>query len=157
MKKLNLYIFFAVVLILLNLCAKPTVINVTLPDDQDLNCGELKKHWLETRRFKKEAERVRDPASGANMTRTILFWPALAKTLHNAEVAIKAADDRAFHLINIMRDKNCEEAEEFYAELIKKTSPFYISAEIKRLNKLYKSGVLTEEEFEMAKKKVLSQ
>ena len=63
----------------------------------------------ETRRFKQEAEFVKEGNTGGNITRTILFWPALVKTIHNADVAIRAANDRAYHLINIMKNKNCKE------------------------------------------------
>ena len=38
----------------------------------------------------------------------LLFWPAWAKTLHNADLAIIAADDRTYHLINIMKKKRCK-------------------------------------------------
>ena len=77
--------------------------------------------------------------------------------MHNADEAIRAADGRAYHLVNIMRNKNCDDADKLFLELTKKVYPVYLSLEIKRLNKLYKKGVLTEEEFIQAKKKVLAQ
>jgi hypothetical protein len=77
--------------------------------------------------------------------------------MHNADVAIRAANDRAYHLIRIMRDKDCKGSEKLFDEITKQSTPVYVAAELKRLNKLYKKGVITLEEFEMAKKKVLSQ
>ena len=148
----NLILFFLV----LNNCAKPTVVNIAMPNDENLNCDQLKDGYAETRRFKQEAEFVKEGNTGGNITRTILFWPALVKTIYNADVAIKAANDRGYHLINIMKNKNCKEADKLYSELTK-TDTITISFELKRLNKLYKSGVLTEAEFELAKKKVLAQ
>ena len=113
--------------------------------------------YIETRRFKKEAEMVKEVNTGGNMTRTILFWPALVKTIHNADLAIRAADDRGYHLTGIMKVKKCMNAEKFYREITKTSTPINMSAEIKRLHKLYKKGALTQEEFEQAKNKVLNQ
>ena len=149
-------IAFVLIVLLFSSCAKPTVVNITMPGDEELSCGQLKDGYEETRRFKKEAETVRETDTGGNITRTILFWPALVKTLHNADVAIRAADDRAYHLISIMKNKNCKEADRLHSELTK-SSPPNISFELKRLHKLYKSGALTKEEFELAKKKILTQ
>ena len=128
-----------------------------MPEDEKLSCKQLKGEFAETRRFKQEAKAVKEANTGANMTRVILFWPALLKTMHNADVAIRAANDRAYHLIDIMKNKNCKKADKFFAELTKTTPSINISGELIRLHKLYRRGVLTEEEFEKAKEKVLSQ
>ena len=77
-------IFLIIALVTLCSCAKPTVVDVSLPNDKNLNCSELTDEFNETRRFKKEAQDVKDFNTGGNMTRTLLFWPALVKTLHNA-------------------------------------------------------------------------
>ena len=137
-------------------CAKPEVVNVVMPSDEKLNCDELKAGYAETRRFKQEAESVKETNTGGNVTRTLLFWPALVKTLHNADVAIRAADDLAYHLISIMKNKNCKETDILHSELTK-SGPPNISFELRRLHKLYKSGALTKEEFQLAKKKILTQ
>jgi maltodextrin utilization protein YvdJ len=143
-------------LVLFNSCAKPTVINVIMPEDEKLSCKQLKEEFAETRRFKQEAKAVKEANTGANMTRVILFWPALLKTMHNADVAIRAANDRAYHLIDIMKNINCKDTDKLYSEL-SKADTLTISYEINRLHRLYKSGALTEEEFKQAKKKVLGQ
>ena len=157
MKKFLGIWFLGLGLILLSSCAKPEVVNIILPGDRELNCGQLEDAFAETRRFRKEAEAVRDSSTGGNMTRAFLFWPALLQTIHNVDVAIKAANDRGFHLIDIMKNKNCKKADKFFAELTKTTPSINISGELIRLHKLYRRGVLTEEEFEKAKEKVLSQ
>ena len=143
------------VLIALNSCAKPEVVDVVMPEDEKLNCKQLEDGIVETRIFKKKAEAIKDVSSGGNMTRAMLFWPALLKTINNADVAMRAADHRAFHLVKIMRKKNCQDADKIFNELTKKTNPVYVSLELDRLFKLYKRGALTEEEFKQAKKKVL--
>ena len=145
-------IFLIIILITLSSCAKPTVVDISKPNDKNLNCDELNDEFNETRRFKKEAQSVKEVNTGGNVTRTVLFWPALVKTLHNADVAIKAADARAYNMVDIMKDKKCENADKLYSEL-NKTISITLSFEIKRLNQLYKRGIITEEEFIEAKKK----
>ena len=156
MKKFLAVLILGLGLILLISCAKPTVVNVVMPEDEKLNCEQLKDGYVETRRFKQEAENVKEVNSGGNMTRTMFFWPALLQTLHNADVAIRAANNRAYHLIDIMKNKNCTDADKLYSELTR-SDTITVSFEINRLNKLYRRGVLTEEEFKQAKKKVLAQ
>ena len=99
---------------------------------------------------------VKEVNTGGNITRTMLFWPALVKTIHNADIAMKAADDRGYHLVNIMKNRNCENANKFYTELTKTSVPVYVSTEIKKLYKLYLKGAITLEEYELAKKKILN-
>ena len=145
--------FLLLILIIFKSCAKPEVIDVVLPGDEKLNCKELKDEYAETRRFRQEALEVQT-APGANTARATFFWPALLVTLHNGDKAINAANKRAYHVVNLMKKKNCEEADNLFRE-ITKTSSASISIEIQNLNKLYKKGVLTKEEFEQAKKKIL--
>ena len=87
-----------------NSCAKPTVVSVVVPGDDKLNCEQLEISVAETQKIKKDAKYAKE-GTGGNMTRLLLFWPAWAQTLHNADVAIQAANDRNYHLINIMKKK----------------------------------------------------
>tara|TARA_B100001250_G_scaffold66568_1_gene53095 strand:- start:4 stop:468 length:465 start_codon:yes stop_codon:yes gene_type:complete len=153
MKKISRILLIILILILPKSCAKPTVVDVVMPRDKELNCKELKDEYAETRRFRQEALEVQT-APGANTARATFFWPALLVTLHNGDKAINAANKRAYHVVNLMKKKNCEEADNLFRE-ITKTSSASISIEIQNLNKLYKKGVLTKEEFEQAKKKIL--
>ena len=67
-----------------------------------------------------------------------------------------AADDRDFHLRQIMREKNCKNVDSINTEVSSATSmENSVSKELNELNALYKSGALTEDEFINAKKKVL--
>ena len=141
-------------LILLNSCAKPTVVEVVVSGDEKLNCEQLENEVAEAQKIKKEAQYAREN-TGGNATRMMLFWPAWAKTLHNADVAIMAADDRIFHLIKLMKKKKCQGVDMINAQIANSKST--IAQQLKDLNEMYKSGVLTKEEFEMAKKKTLSQ
>ena len=47
----------------------------------------------------------------------ILFWPAWARTLHKADVAIMAADDRIYHLIKLMKKKKCQGVDVINAQI----------------------------------------
>ena len=88
------------------------------------------------------------------MARMILFWPAMATTFHNADKAIKAANHRTYHLLKVMKDKNCKNVDLVNSEIIK-SSTQTITGQLSILREMYKSGDLTKEEFKKAKKKVL--
>ena len=104
MKKVVIILILGLNLILLNSCAKPTVVNVTLPKDKELNCEKLEDALADAQSFRKKAI----GATGAtidNQLRGVLFWPALLVTYANAHDAIVAASERSVHLINIMQKK----------------------------------------------------
>ena len=142
-------------MILLNLCAKPTVVNVILPGDDKLNCEQLESSVTETQKIKREAEYAKKE-TGGNVARLLLFWPAWAQTLHNADVAIMAADDRSYHLVKIMKEKKCKDINVISAEITKTSSDSEnIADQLKTLKELYDSGGLTKEEYKKAKEKIL--
>ncbi|MDC6465619.1 SHOCT domain-containing protein [Pelagibacteraceae bacterium] len=152
MKKFLWILFLSINLILLNFCAKPTVVDIVLPSDSKLNCKELENEIIQTQKIKREAEYAKE-GTGGNVTRVMLFWPAWAQTLHNADIAIKAANDRTYHLLKIIRQKKCSNADKIKNEAL--NSSFSISNELKDLKDLYDSGDLTKEEYTKAKKKLL--
>jgi hypothetical protein len=157
MIKLIKILILSISLIVMNSCAKPTVVSVVMPGDDDLNCEQLKSEVAEAIHFRKKAEFAKE-GTGGNTGRVLLFWPAWVKTLHNADVAIMAADDRKYHLEKIMRKKKCDSLDNINDETSSTSSSSRsISKQLKELNKLHKSGALTEEEFKGAKKKVLNQ
>jgi len=155
MKKFMRIVVISISMIFLYSCAKPTVVNVVMPGDEKLNCEQLENAVAESQKIKREAEYVKD-GTGANLARAMLFWPAWAQTLHNADVAIMAADDRNYHLIKLMKKKKCKGVDTINAKIVGATDKNNVVSQLKDLNEMYKSGVLTKEEFEMAKKKVLS-
>ena len=159
MKKVIIILILGLNLILLNSCAKPTVVNVTLPKDNELNCEKLEDALADAQAFRKKAIE----ATGAtvdNQLRGVFFWPALLVTYANAHDAIVAASERSVHLINIMQKKNCKNLDSILLEVqtthrvqtLKDLNEAY-----KSLNELYKSGALTEKEFITQKKKILGQ
>ena len=159
MKKVIIILILGLNLILLNSCAKPTVVIVTLPTDKELNCEKLEDALADAQSFRKKALE----ATGAtvdNQLRGVFFWPALLVTYANAHDAIVAASERSVHLINIMQKKNCKNLDSillevqttFRVQTLKDLNEAY-----KSLNELYKSGALTEREFITHKKKILGQ
>ena len=155
MKKFLGILVLGISLILLNSCAKPTVVNVIVPGDEKLNCEQLENAVAETQKIKKDAEFAKQ-GTGGNVTRMMLFWPAWAQTLHNAYVAIQAANDRNYHLIKIMKKKNCKGVDNINAQINKSTtSTDNVTEQLKILKEMYDSGDLTQEEYIKAKKKVL--
>ena len=117
MKKFQAILVLIVSVIFLYACAKPTVVNVVLPEDEELNCEQLEDAVAESQKIKKEDEYAKE-GTGGNITRVMLFWPAWAKTLHNADVAIRAADDRIFHLFKIMKKKSCTNVDKIEAQIL---------------------------------------
>jgi len=155
MKKFQRILVLIVSVILLYACAKPTVVNVVLPGDEELNCEQLEDAVAESQKIKREAEYAKE-GTGGNITRVMLFWPAWAKTLHNADVAVRAADDRIFHLFKIMKKKSCTNIDKIEAQILNiENTKITITQQLKELKEMYKSGDLTKEEYKKAKKKIL--
>ena len=152
MKKFLGILILSISIILLNTCAKPTVVNIVLSGDYELDCRQLENAVAESQKIKREAEYAKE-GTGGNVTRLILFWPAWAKTLHNADVAIRAADDRIYHLFNIMKKKRCAGTDKIEAQIT--STEISITEQLKDLKEMYKSGYLTKEEYKKAKKKIL--
>ena len=146
-------------LILLSSCAKPTVVNVVLPNDQELNCKKLEDAVTNAQEFRKKAI-WQTGNTAQNQARAILFWPALMVTYINVHEAIVAANERSVHLINIMQDKDCKNVTKLMARI--SSTPRVqtlkdLSEGYKNLLELYESGALTEEEFKAEKRQVLGQ
>ena len=137
-------------------CAKPLVVETIQPGDDVLNCKELKQEIEEAKKIKQEAELSK--SSGGNFARAILFWPAWAQSLNNADDAILAANNRSFHLIKVMRKKKCPGAENLEANIIDKRKNVVetnLAEQLKSLKDLYEDGHLSEEEYTKAKKKII--
>tara|TARA_Y100000310_G_scaffold6475_1_gene7282 strand:+ start:1220 stop:1693 length:474 start_codon:yes stop_codon:yes gene_type:complete len=145
--------------VLLISCAKPTVVNIVLPDDDKLNCEKLENAVADAQEFRRKALAVTGN-TGKNQAAALLFWPALMMTYVNASEAIVAANERSVHLINIMQDKNCKNVDKVLTHIA--STPRVqtlkdLSEAYKSLLELYKSGGLTEKEYDTQKRKVLGQ
>ena len=152
---------FALILsfILLYSCAKPIVVNVTLPEDKKSNCEQLEAALDDAQEFRRKAIRVLGNTP-QNQARAMLFWPALMVTYLNAHEAIVAASERTVHIINIMQNKNCKNIDNLIANVqisLRVQSLKDLKETYDSLNDLYKSGGLTEKEYQTQKKKILGQ
>ena len=155
MKIISLTLLLIFNVIFLNSCAKPTVVEITMPKDNQLNCQQLKEEIADTNKIKRDAEFAKT-STGGNTTRVLLFWPAWAKSLHNADKAIMAASNRNYHLIKLMKKKNCPGVNTITAEIISSASSTNnIATELKALKEMYKEGDITKEEYKKAKEKLL--
>ncbi len=150
MKK-NFIILFCLILVS---CATPKVVEITMPDDGLKNCEELESLVADTQKFKRDALFEKDN-TGGNMARAILFWPAMATSYYNADKAIRASNDRTYHLLKIMRKKGCPNIDLVNAEILR-SSTETIVGQLHQLKEMYDKGDLTKEEYVKAKKKILN-
>ena len=134
-------------------CATPEVVDVENPLDQKKNCDELETAVAEAQKFKRDALYEKEN-TGGNMARFILFWPAMATSYHNADKAIKAANERTYHLLKIIKKKNCDNVDLVNSEILRNSTET-VAGQLNLLREMFKSGDLTREEFSKAKQKVL--
>jgi hypothetical protein len=97
---LNLFIFCIS-------CASPTVINVIGPNDNNLNCKELSTEITRANKYADEAQEAKKMNKPHNIGAILFFIPGMGFTMKNIEEASKAAKDRAIHLNQLKKDKNC--------------------------------------------------
>ena len=97
---LNLFIFCVS-------CASPTVINVIGPNDNNLNCKELSTEITRANKYADEAQEAKKMNKQHNIGAILFFIPGMGFTMKNIEEASKAAKDRAIHLNQLKKDKNC--------------------------------------------------
>ena len=130
-------------------CASPQVIEERQVGDQTLSCAQIREQIAEADRFE-EAARDDKGVTGTNAAALLFFWPALFFTYDNIGDAMDAAAARKRHLHAIYINKNCDTILAGNSTEGKK-----LSEKINELNDLYKQGIITEEEFNAAKRKEL--
>lgn len=137
-------IFCIVLVSVLSGCASPTVIEERQLGDQSLTCDQLVEATEEARKFEKDARGERG-VTGTNVASTIFFWPGLIATYSNTEDAIDAAQERQRYLAKLYDKQGCDTS--------KKSDS--VAKELERLRQMFSDGLISEEEFQAAKKKVL--
>jgi hypothetical protein len=129
-------------------CATPQVVEKKQLNDVHLSCSGIEVQIAEAESFEKEA-RGEKGVTGTNVAAAIFFWPAMFATYSNANEAIEAAVDRKEHLQTLYAEKGCD------GTSASNTGEKGLSEKIVELNELYKQGILSEEEYEAAKRKAL--
>jgi hypothetical protein len=87
-------------------CATPHVVEKEKLSDEKLSCAELRAEIKEAERYKEEARKERG-VTGTNVAAVLFFLPGLAATYVNTEDAIRAAEARKEHLMEIYKQKRC--------------------------------------------------
>ena len=100
-------IIFVALVLFLNACATPTVINVIGPNDNKLNCEELSLEITRANQYADEAQEAKKMNKPHNIGAILFFFPGAGITMKNVEEAVKAAHDRAMHLNKLKEKKNC--------------------------------------------------
>jgi hypothetical protein len=104
---LNKIIISFFLLLVLNSCATPTVINVIGPNDNKLNCEELSMEITKANQYADEAQEAKKMSKPHNIGALLFFLPGAGLTMKNVDEAVKAANDRALHLNKLKEKKNC--------------------------------------------------
>ena len=100
-------IIFLFLVLFLNACATPTVINVIGPNDNKLNCEELSLEITRANQYADEAQEAKKMNKPHNIGAILFFLPGAGITMKNVEEAVKAAHDRSIHLNQLKEKKNC--------------------------------------------------
>jgi putative oligomerization/nucleic acid binding protein len=144
------YLAMLITCLFLLSCASPHIVEERQIGDESLSCSQIEAQIAEATRFEKEA-RGEKGVTGTNAAALIFFWPALLFTYDNVGDAVDAANDRKDHLHAIYSQKNCDTE----SSTVKNEEDKQLSNKIMELSDLYKQGLLTEEEYNAAKREAL--
>ena len=104
MKKL---LNFLILLLIINSCATPRVVNVIGPNDNNLSCEELSSEIAKANNYANEAQQAKKMDKPHNIGAILFFLPGYGKTIKNIDEATAAAKERALHLNKLKNKKNC--------------------------------------------------
>ena len=129
-------------------CASPEVVKKQQIGDTSLSCTELMLAIEEAKRFEEDAREERT-VTGTNVAAALFWWPGLAATYINTDDAIDAATDRQEYLNGLFEKKNCS------TNVLQSSDVDKVSDELKKLKQMHSDNLITDEEYEAARKKVL--
>ena len=104
MKKL---LNFLILLLIINSCATPQVVNVIGPNDNNLSCEELSSEIAKANDYANEAQQAKKIDKPHNIGAILFFLPGYGMTIKNIDEATAAAKERALHLNKLKNEKNC--------------------------------------------------
>ena len=94
-------------LLFLNSCDTPTVVNVIGPNDNKLTCEELSAEIAKANEYADEAQEAKKMSSPHNVGAILFFLPGAGITMKNVKEAMTAAKERSLHLNKIKEKKGC--------------------------------------------------
>ena len=98
---------FLILLLIINSCATPRVINVIGPNDNNLSCEELSSEIEKANDYANEAQQAKKMDKPHNIGAILFFLPGYGMTIKNIDEATTAAKERALHLNKLKNKKNC--------------------------------------------------
>ena len=107
MKILKLFAMIAAVSLLTAGCVSSQKVDKVQINDNELSCKELAEQIQAAEDYKKKAEENKG-VNKTNVAAAIFFIPGLVSTYIDANDAIKAAEDRKQHLLEIYNDRKCK-------------------------------------------------
>ncbi len=127
------------------------VVTANQAGDTSLTCKQIDSEIVKTQVIIDGVNEDKADMSGADVMDGILWFPfnLIAKD-GNYKNALEAADKRIAQLNEMSKGKGCITSN---ADLDKE--PASISTDLRELNKLYKEGAITEEEYKVGKSKLL--
>lgn len=153
MSNKNIIIFFILTLILVGCAgsAQHKVVSAYSAGDENLSCQDIQGEIIRAQVIIDEVNSDKSGISGADVVDGLLYFPfnLIAKN-QNYKNALQAADKRIERLVELQKEKGCQNS---VAETEEKKSQ--ISSELKQLREMYDAGDLTKEEFNKAKNKLL--
>ena len=132
--------------------ANHTVVTAHSVGDTSLSCTQIDSEIVKAQVIIDGVNKDKDDISGADVIDGLLWFPfnLIAKS-GNYNKALEAADKRIENLESMSEEKKCS----LVSESERDKAALSLSNELKELNDLYKTGALTQEEYDVAKQKVL--
>lgn len=128
------------------------VVTANQAGDTSLACEEIESELIKAQAIIDEVNRDKEDMTGADVVDGILWFPfnLIAKS-ENYKNALEAADRRILRLNQLKAQKKCSDIRSDETTI----SIQYLSEKLRELSRLHKEGILTDQEYMDAKKKVL--
>ncbi len=133
--------------------ANHMVVSVNAAGDESLTCSQMNAEIIKSQAIIEGVNKDKDDVSGADVIDGILYFPfnLIAKS-GNYSDALEAADGRIAHMQALRENKDCKVA----SDEDNKESASKLTRDLNELQKLHEDGTITEEEYDVARQKVLN-
>ena len=126
------------------------VLTENMPSDHTMSCKEIDAQLMRAQIVIDGVNEDKADVSGADIMDGIIWFPFNLIAKHsNYSSALEAASKRVEKLNTIREEQKCESNQDA-------STLTSVAEELRSLNKLYKDGVLSEEEYTVAKQKLLN-